>query len=102
MFFVEMNKLYIEQYQAFKAGMNYFLINDTLGENTFDKIMLETSLLEAEQRANTAYNDLISAQNNLVQASFLDTETLPADTAFEIYEIIPATDSQNRTPARAV
>ena len=96
---LELSKLYVEEYQVFNAGVNFYILNDSSVEGSIDKLMLETSLLEAEKFANTAYNDLIQAQNNLAQAAFLDIETMPADTVFEIYEIAPVSSSETRTPA---
>ena len=69
-----------------------------------DSVLLETILAEnkfaeMESKADEAYNDWLIANNNLVQAAFLNTETEPSDTDLIMVTIAPPRDTNMRAPA---
>jgi cobalt-zinc-cadmium resistance protein CzcA len=74
----------------------------TLIDTTFalDRILMENMVSDALSRTDMAFNDMLIAENNLVRVAFLDNETIPLDTTMEMYQLIPASDTATRTPAR--
>lgn len=98
-YYIELGKLFQQEFELYLRAYNLFLIDDTLKSPNIERLMISTALAESEMNNRTAYNHLISAQNQLLHASFLEVETLPVDTVFEIYEITASTDKSSRTPA---
>jgi heavy metal efflux system protein len=65
-----------------------------------ERLLIENTATDLASQSDMAYNDLLMAENNLVQAAFLDYETVPADTVLEMYQLLPISDTSTRTPAR--
>jgi len=76
--------------------------SSTLLDTTFalDRILIENMVANSLSQTDMAFNDMLIAENNLVRVSFLDNETIPLDTTMEMYQLIPASDTATRTPAR--
>jgi cobalt-zinc-cadmium resistance protein CzcA len=74
-------------------------IVNSLNKDSLDNEIM-TRINEWSIKADDSYYNLLDAQNDLKYAACLSVDPLPGDTVLELYQIIPASDTSTRTPAR--